>query len=76
VPALLFIVLAPGGLLSLPPTIPADKDAKANPKASTALWFTGRVTFWNVLVHAIVYAFLLGYAQMAVGYFFVGASSE
>ena len=54
--ALLYIVLAPGLILSIPPTVNADKDSTV--VTDTSFLYTGRVTPWNALVHALVFVLL------------------
>ena len=54
--AVLFVVLAPGYLLSSPPVKKADAEAN---DTTTALFAPGRVTMANTLVHAFVFFFLL-----------------
>lgn len=65
VPFVLFVVLAPGYLLSIPPTAKAD-DA-AGPKTFIA---SGRVTVANTMVHAVVFSIMLWLVRMMVTKYF------
>jgi hypothetical protein len=61
VPFVLFAVLAPGFLLSIPPTAPVDE---AEGKAK--LFRSGRVTVANTMVHAVVFSILLWLVRIMV----------
>jgi len=63
IPFLLFVVLAPGFVLSLPGSVPADKNSEATPKPETTLWMSRRATVENVLLHAVVFTLLLWLAR-------------
>lgn len=54
--SVLFFVLAPGYLLSIPPVRKADLPAS---DTTTALFMPARVTLANNLVHAFVFFFVL-----------------
>lgn len=57
VPALLFLVLAPGLVLSIPATTKADEVDSATSKKQWVM--SGRVTWASAAVHALVYVVLL-----------------
>ena len=57
VPALLFLVLAPGLVLSIPATTKADEADSATSKKHWVM--SGRVTWASAAVHALVYVVLL-----------------
>ncbi len=64
VPFLLFVVLSPGLLLSIPPAVKANesdvKGTAAGAVEPEKVWFgPRRVTWTNTLVHAIVYVVLM-----------------
>jgi len=48
IPAIAFAVLAPGALLSLPPSTPVSG-------GTDQVFFTGHVTPWNVILHTVVF---------------------
>ena len=64
-PALLFIVLAPGLILSIPTTTKVDTEANTI-GTEKSLFFTGHVTFTNAAVHALVFVALLSLIQFVV----------
>ena len=65
VPFLLFALVAPGALLSIPPTVKANVDEKSSKEYQ--LFLSGRVTWYNLLVHAAVFTAVLLWVNYALG---------
>jgi hypothetical protein len=57
-PFLLFVLLAPGLILSIPSTVKANEDPEAA-DAKKTYFMSGRVDWASALVHALVFTVLL-----------------